>query len=150
MNSDLYLRYEHQLEVVTMGKWSEEAKRRHSRIMKQRFQDPEYRRKLSERVKATMNDPEFKQKHAEVTKRALANPEVRAKMCKSKTLENNPNWKGGVSIGYKEYTCPICGNVFVGWEIVQPVYCSTTCRDVADALYKVIEYYESRHAAEKS
>lgn len=57
---------------------------------------------------------------------------------------------GGVSIGYKEYTCPICGNVFVGWEIVQPVYCSATCRDAADALHKAIEYYESRHAAEKS
>jgi len=101
-----------------MGKWSEEDKRKHSKIMKQRFQDPEHRHKLSESVKATMNEPEFKKKHAEATKRALANPEVRAKMCKSKTLENNPFWKGGVSIGCKEYTCPICGNVFVGLRCV--------------------------------
>lgn len=82
-----------------------EARKRHSEILKKYYKDnPEEGKKHSERLKKYYKDnPEKVKKISDGQKKSFRDHPERAKklsdLGKTKTGENSPNWKGGLSFG---------------------------------------------------
>jgi len=57
------------------------------------WEDPEFRQRLSDMMTAQWQDSEFRQKQAEAW-----TPEARQRQAEAWAGENNPNWRGGLSL----------------------------------------------------
>ncbi|MBA7652784.1 hypothetical protein ES703_60623 [subsurface metagenome] len=94
---------------------------------KEGMADPEVRRKISESQKGREHSEEEKERNSKRMKEYANHPEVRARLSRHWSMENNPNWQGGISFEpydpafndiLKEiirerdgYICQLCGNL---------------------------------------